>query len=57
MTAVLITINLYFGVIDERPMRSMERCEVIAQAYNENMNLRGYRRHYCISVGKGWTDK
>ena len=55
MTAFLITLYLFPGIlIQERPMRSMERCEAVAKAYSENVNSRG-RKYYCISVDKGWS--
>jgi hypothetical protein len=53
MIAMLVFIHFY-GYIHERPMRSMEHCEAIAQAYNESVNWRGRAIHYCILVGKGW---
>jgi hypothetical protein len=55
MSVLLIIIHLG-GPIHERPMRSMERCELAAKVYNENVNLRGRVIHYCISVGRpDWT--
>ena len=54
MTVFLITISLtapFFGYpIIIRPMDSMAWCEYVANGYNKNVNLRGIRFHYCVTM-------
>jgi hypothetical protein len=36
-------------VLNERPMRDLARCEAVAKAYNENVNLRAMWFYYCVA--------